>query len=288
MPTSGEESRSPLHLVRNKWEWRSPFNVLRPKWLEIPYGEERRKTPDLLRLSDEELWRDWQEAWHRDAVSDFAHRGWYYALYGNALRGQRVLDVGSGFGLDGITFARKGARVTFLDIAEPNLAVVRRLCEYQQISGVDFFLLEDMRALSRLQGDYDVIWCSGSMHHAPFEIMHEEAGHLLQHLRPTGRWIELSYPKARWERDGQMPFEKWGDKTDGGAPWAEWYDLDKLFARLAPARFDVVLHFPFHNHDFIWFDLLRNPRLEGLADPVFGPAAATTGEESGSRSNTRP
>ena len=72
-----------------------------------------------------------------------------------------------------------------------------------------------------------------------------------------GRWIELAYPKARWERDGKMPFEQWGGKTDGGAPWVEWYDLDKVLARLYPAKFDVILHFNFHNDDFSWFDLIR-------------------------------
>jgi hypothetical protein len=117
--------------------------------------------------------------------------------------------------------------------------------------------MQDLKSLSALPDGYDVIWCGGSMHHAPFAVVREEAQALLAHLRADGRWIELSYPKARWERDGKMAFDKWGEKTDGGAPWAEWYDLEKLQSRLAPARFNVVLHMPFHNNDFVWFDLLR-------------------------------
>jgi hypothetical protein len=69
--------------------------------------------------------------------------------------------------------------------------------------------------------------------------------------------MELCYPRARWEREGHLPFETWGEKTDGGAPWMEWYDLPKLLHRLAPARFDVVLAFDYHNSDFNWFDLER-------------------------------
>ena len=79
----------------------------------------------------------------------------------------------------------------------------------------------------------------------------------MEHLPVGGRWIELAYPKARWEREGKMPFEQWGERTDGGAPWMEWYDLDKVKAMLSPAQFDVVLYSNFFNDDFNWFDLLR-------------------------------
>jgi len=67
----------------------------------------------------------------------------------------------------------------------------------------------------------------------------------------------LAYPKIRWDREGMLPFETWGDKTDGGAPWMEWYDLEKILKRLDPAKFEVVLNFNFHNEDFNWFDLVR-------------------------------
>ena len=52
-----------------------------------------------------------------------------------------------------------------------------------------------------------------------------------------------------------MPGWCWGEKTDGGAPWMEWYDLEKLLRRLEPYRFDTVLAFNFHDDDFNWFDL---------------------------------
>ncbi len=40
----------------------------------------------------------------------------------------------------------------------------------------------------------------------------------LKHWPVGGRWIELAYPKSRWVRDGKMPFDRLGKKTDGGAP----------------------------------------------------------------------
>ncbi len=236
------------------------FAVLREKWCEVPAGlTGRRKTADLLKLDDEKLAALWDES-HRESTtgSGYAARGWYHELYADVLRGRKVLDVGSGFGLDGISFARAGARMTFLDIAPTNLDVLRRLCRILHIENADFVYLEDLRSIDRLPMDFDVIWCQGSMIHAPFEFVRGEARKLLEHLRARGRWIELAYPRERWEREGRLAFDRWGKHTDGAAtPWAEWYDLARLRERLRPAEFDAVLSFNFHGNDFIWFDLVR-------------------------------
>jgi SAM-dependent methyltransferase len=174
------------------------------------------------------------------------------------LRGKRVMDFGCGLGIDGITFAQHGARVTFVDIVEANVAVTRRLCNSLELVNTDFLYMRELGSLSELRTDYDVIWCQGSLINAPFDVIRLEAQELLKHLAIGGRWIELAYPKARWEREGKLPFDQWGLQTDGaGTPWVEWYDLDKLQAILKPAQFDVILYFEFHNGDFNWFDLLR-------------------------------
>jgi SAM-dependent methyltransferase len=215
----------------------------------------------MLQLPIEEVWDLWRSTRHQASVADYAHRGWYYTLYKDTFRGKRILDVGSGFGHDGITFAMAGARVTFLDIAETNLALVRRLCEYQHVEGVDFFLMADIPSLRALRDQYDVIWCGGSLLHIPFELARQEARELRKHLNVGGRWIELAYPKERWERDGRLSFEQWGHKTDRGAPWVEWYDLEKVLARVGAEQFRVVLSFNFHDDEFVWFDLERTQWL---------------------------
>jgi hypothetical protein len=125
------------------------------------------------------------------------------------------------------------------------------------LSNCRFHYLEDFESLSELPCEYDFIWACGSLINAPFDFTKKECGLLTEHLKIGGRWIELAYPKARWEREGCLPFERWGDRTDGGAPWIEWKDLDKLRALLKPASFRVVLSFDFHNADFNWFDLER-------------------------------
>jgi hypothetical protein len=235
------------------------FEILRRKWHEVPAGNERVTTTQLLALPDKELLDLWDHIRTESTTkAAFEVRGWYHMLYKDVFRDKKVMDVGSGFGIDGITFAQHGARMTFVDIVESNLAVLQRLCRLLGLTDVDFCYMENISSLSSLPTDYDVIWCQGSLINAPFDVIQKEAQELMKHLPVGGRWIELAYPRERWVNEGQMPFDKWGEKTDGaGTPWVEWYDLDKVMLLLSPSRFDVVLHFNFYNDALNWFDLIR-------------------------------
>ncbi|HXG32745.1 MAG TPA: class I SAM-dependent methyltransferase [Bryobacteraceae bacterium] len=249
-----------MNLSQDPW-LRHSFDLLRTKWAEVPFTRfERLDTRTLLGRSDEELVRIWQTAHDSTATGErFGHRGWYELLYREIFRGRKVLDLDVGCGLapSTIYFAEHGAHVTFVDIVESNVEFVRRVCRARGVTGQAFCYLEDLRALDQLPGDYDFIFACGSLVTVPVEVARREAQALLEHLPLGGRWIELAYPKSRWLREGGLPFHLWGAKTDGGAPWMEWRDLDKLEYILAPARFDVVLSFEFCGGEFNWFDLLR-------------------------------
>jgi cyclopropane fatty-acyl-phospholipid synthase-like methyltransferase len=173
------------------------------------------------------------------------------------MRGKKVMDVGSGFGVDSITFAQHGAMLTFVDLVESNLKVLQRLCGILGLRDARFVHFRDLNSLKPLDADYDVIMAMGSLHNAPVKVMKPEYQELLRHLKIGGRWLQLAYPRSRWIREGRSPFSKWGEITDGvGTPWCEWYDLPKLLSMFAPAKFEVVLYQEFHNSDFNWFDLV--------------------------------
>ena len=236
------------------------FELMRRKWGTVPAGlSGRRSTQDLLKSSTEEL-REFWIATHAEATTGdgFSVRGWYHALYRDVLRGKKVLEIGSGMGIDGIEFARHGAAMTFVDIVPENLAVIRRLCGIFGIRNARFVQLERFASLDVLDNDYDVVYAQGSLINAPFSFTQRECAAILPHLKPGGRWIELAYPRERWVRDGQPPFRAWGSMTDGeGTPWVEWYDLARVLRRLAPARFEPILAMNFHDDDFNWFDLVK-------------------------------
>ncbi len=236
-----------------------PLSVLRRKWSVVPSGTGRVSTNELMALPDGELLDTWDRL-RAEATTGAAHRvrGWYHLLYKDVLRDRTVVDFGCGLGIDGVSFAENGARVIFVDIVEDNLALVRRLCRARKVVNVDFLYLEDIASIGSLPRPVDVFWCQGSMINVPFDFARREARAMLEHLPTGGRWIELAYPEARWEREGRLPFHLWGERTDGpGTPWVEWYDVDRLRRRLRPAKFDVVLDLEFSDGDFVWFDLMR-------------------------------
>ena len=240
-------------------DWSHPFDVLRSKWVEVPSTRSGRvRSGSLLTFDDRDLLSEWTR--YREDVTtgdQFSNRGWYHTLYSEALRGKSILDIGSGLGFDGVTFVQHGATVTFVDLVEENLEVIRRVCRLLDLTDVRFHLLEELGSLEKLEREFDVIMAMGSLHHAPYEVIRNEARILVDHLKIGGRWLQLAYPRSRWLREGQLPFQKWGERTDGpGTPWAEWYDLPKLLGMLAPARFDAVLVQEFHGGDFVWFDLI--------------------------------
>ena len=197
--------------------WKTPFDTLRKKWVQVPTGASTsEKTTQLLGLSDEALLAEWEKA-RRDITTgpEFTHRGWYHALYADGMLGKKVMDIGSGFGVDSITFAQHGARLTFVDLVESNLKVLERLCRIMGFKDVRFVLLEDLEPLGPLDTDYDIVMAMGSLHHAPSDVLKPEYQELLRHLKVGGRWLQLAYPRSRWIREGREPFSKWGVITDG-------------------------------------------------------------------------
>jgi len=239
--------------------WEKAYDKLRTRWGAVPTNnKEFLSTSNLLQLSDQALLAKWEDSRRTITTGpEFGHRGWYHTLYAEFMRGKKVMDVGSGFGVDPVTFAQFGARMTFVDLVESNLQVLERLCKLMGLKDVQFVQLKDLDSLKPLDIDYDVIMGMGSLHNAPSQVMRPEYHELARHLKVGGRWLQLAYPKTRWIRDGKPPFDKWGAWTDPpGAPWEEWYDVPKLLSILQPFKFDVIIYQEIHDGHFNWFDLL--------------------------------
>jgi predicted O-methyltransferase YrrM len=234
------------------------FDLLRQKWGTIPSGlAERTRSDVLLCLNDRELTDYWEGVRAETSIgAGFPVRGWYHKLYADVFAGRRVLEIGSGMGIDGIHFIRNGASWYFADIVCSNLTLIKRILAAFDLPYEGMKWIEDLKSFDEIPADFDFIYCQGSLINVPFQFARAETLHIVSKLKLGGRWIELCYPKERWIRDGQLPPTAWGHVTDGeSTPWMEWYDLDRLRERFYPVDITPVVSFNFHQNDFNWFDL---------------------------------
>ena len=192
--------------------FRSFLSRTRDKWREIPVNERRVFSSDLLKMDEESLLRVWRE---NDATPE---RQWYREHYGPLVKDKDVLDLGCGFSTDGMHFLRSGARVTFADIVQDNLAATRRVAEQFKLPA-EYYFIDDIKHF-HLPHDFDFIFAIGSLHNAPFELARKEVAAVSEFLRPGGKFLLFAYPKERYDQSGARNFREFGRKTDGErTPW---------------------------------------------------------------------
>jgi SAM-dependent methyltransferase len=228
----------------------------RAKWREVPSTRTGRVwSSDLCAYTDEDLIAYWEEA--RRDTSVLQVRGWFQQHYAPEFAGKDVLEVGPGIGIDGIFFAQHGARLTFADIIEENLALLHRLCALNGVEARTYFIDDFFHY--EFDAPFDAFMFIGSMHHAPFGFSQRQLAAMTPFLKPGGRAVMLAYPKARYELSGARSFEEFAKKTDGErTPWAEWYDDEKVQRLFGPEfRLNWSRCFGPKPTDFIWFDLTK-------------------------------
>ncbi len=83
-----------------------------------------------------------------------------------ALPGKRLIDVGCGGGLLAEALARRGARVTAVDMADDALAIARRHARRGGL-GIDYRAATAEQAAHGDPGGYDVVTCMELLEHVP-------------------------------------------------------------------------------------------------------------------------
>jgi cyclopropane fatty-acyl-phospholipid synthase-like methyltransferase len=191
---------------------------LRAKWHEVPLNiSDRGSSRDLATLTDAELLATWNRT-QQEALSTLAYR-WIIEVYRDFARDKKIIEIGPGTGMVGLTFAEAGARVTFGDVVPSNLEAISRVSSLKGLQ-THSLLIEQFTDPQRLDADFDAIFAIGSLHHAPAEVLKPEFEALASRLKIGGRFIALTYPKERWIADGSRSFAEFGKSTDGdNTPW---------------------------------------------------------------------
>ena len=111
-----------------------------------------------------------------------------------AYAGQRVLDVGCGVGNDLSRFARGGAQVVGIDLAETSIALARKNFEQRGLAG-EFHAMNG-EALEFTDASFDLVYCHTVLHFTPRpESMIREIHRV---LRPGGRAIVMTVNRNSW------------------------------------------------------------------------------------------
>lgn len=114
-------------------------------------------------------------------------------------RGKRVLEIGCGIGTDTMSFARRGARVTAVDLSEQSVEIAsRRAREYGLADRIKFFVgnAEELSDFVPLDA-YDLVYSFGVLHHTPHPD--RVIGQIRRYLRPGGTLKVMVYHRRSWK-----------------------------------------------------------------------------------------
>lgn len=143
----------------------------------------------------------------------------------------RLLDVACGEGKNAVFFARNGYSVTAFDAARLGLDKAERLGEKV---GVDInFFQADLRDF-RLDSDFDIVFCSGSLHYISQELRHEILENYQEHTTDAGLHalnVFVRKPFLITESDQREGRYKWvsGELFTYYADWLIAYCEEKIF-----------------------------------------------------------
>ena len=160
----------------------------------------------------------------------------------SAYRGQRLLEVGCGIGTDLVRFARGGARVTGVDLAETAIDLARKNFALHTLA-VEELRVANGEALPYADATFDVVYGHGVIQYTA------DAAQLIREchrvLKPGGTGIFMVYNRVSWLNALSKVMKVALEHEDAPVlkkySIAEFRDLLKPFGevQIVPERFPV-------------------------------------------------
>ena len=151
----------------------------------------------------------------------------------------RILDVGCGFGLFSLYFARNAPERTILgcDVNERRIAIARASAERLGLANVRYEVADAQRF--EPPGDFDAIYLLDLLHHLPRETVPAFLASLRTHLRPGGILIAKDVEdRPAWKRWFTLAL----DRLMVGSEPIHYWAAGELTALLEALGFTVVRH----------------------------------------------
>src|SRR5216683_1841543 len=163
----------------------------REQWSEDPCGA-------VYGREQEFGTREFFDAVERHRYTEYAP--WMPAVMGfDDFAGARLLEVGCGMGTDLLQFARRGAKVTGVDLTPRSIEISRRhLAVYGERGD---FAITDGENLPFAAESFDVVYSNGVLHHTPDTAGAVREVHRV--LRPGGQTRVMLYHRkslAYWDQ----------------------------------------------------------------------------------------
>jgi SAM-dependent methyltransferase len=160
----------------------------------------------------------------------------------SSFKGQRLLEVGCGIGTDLVRFARGGARVTGVDLAETAIDLARKNFALNDVAPEELRVANG-EALPFVDGSFDVVYGHGVIQYTanPAKLIRE----CHRVLKPGGAAIFLVYNRVSWLNAMSKLMKVALEHEDAPVlrkySIAEFKELLKPFreTRIVPERFPV-------------------------------------------------
>ena len=197
---------------------------------------------DLLELTDKALrdlvekmearryggWRNFQGRWRRQLRMDETTK-------------KDVLDYGCGVGVEALQYAKNGNYVSIADISGDNVKLAHRVLYLHGYKTVhEMVVKEEEPILPVKPGSFDVIHCSGVLHHIPDPIPVVRSMH--EWLRDNGELRLMLYSDEAWriatkteppddDVFNYVEFDAFWQHWDAVGGYADYYTRHRLAAR---------------------------------------------------------